>query len=435
MIRPENKTIFWLLVLICCTSALLFIEAVSVSILMLSVLSIVMMLDAYLTYKIPVPEVVRSHNETMPLGVKSKISLKFVNSSNKKTAFEVFDHFPAEHSMDGLSQKIELVKSQQAEMEYFITPRKRGEFQFGNVEIKIFSTFGFWCRYIKIGEESKIRVYPNYAEVIKFGLLAADQKVSQMGIHKRRQRGDGTNFEQLREYRRGDRLNRIDWRASSRMRKLISREYQIEKDQQVVLMLDCGRKMRSLDGEISHFDQSLNSMLLLSYVALRQGDSVGFVAFGGQERWIKPTKKTNAVNQILNKVYDLEVTKAPSDYLSAAEKVKTLIKKRALIIILTNVRNEDNAELKQAISLLSSQHLVLVVSLHEKCINETLDKKMTCFQDALDYSAVAEYRLSYKNVTKEIKNIRNSIFIDSEPEKLPSLLVNEYFSIKAKSLL
>jgi len=435
MIRPENKTIFWLLVLVTCTTALLFIEATAVSILMPAVLFSILFLDAYLTFKIPIPEVVRSHNETMPLGIKSKIHLKFVNSEKKKTSFEVFDHFPAEHAFEGLPQRIELIQNQHAEMEYFLTPTKRGEFHFGQVQIKVFSTFGFWCRYLKIGEKSKIRIYPNYAEVIKFGLLTAEQKVSQMGIHKRRQRGDGTNFEQLREYRRGDRLNRIDWRATSRMRKLISREYQIEKDQQVVLMLDCGRKMRSLDGEISHFDQSLNSMLLLSYVALRQGDSVGFVAFGGQERWLKPTKKTNAVNQILNKVYDLEVTKAPSDYLSAAEKVKTLIKKRALLIILTNVRNEDNSELKQAIGLLSSQHLVLVVSLHEKCISETFNKDMERFQDALDYSAVAEYRLSYKNVTNEIKNIRNSIFIDTEPEKLPAMLVNEYLSIKAKSLL
>jgi uncharacterized protein (DUF58 family) len=377
----------------------------------------------------------RVHNETMPLGVKSKISLKFINESKHNLDFEVFDFYPGVHSQEGLPAKVKLETDQQATLEYQITPEKRGPFDFEQAQVKVYSPLGFWSRYHRCGEKTSIRVYPNYAEVVKFGLLTVEQKLSQMGIHKRRQRGDGTNFQQLREYRLGDRLNRIDWRATSRMGKLISREYQVEKDQQVVLMLDCGRKMRSVDGDLSHFDQSLNAMLLLSYVALRQGDSVSLVTFGGQDRFLPPSKSPNTVNQILNSLYDLEATKAPSDYLMAAQKLKVMVKKRALVIILTNVRNEDNFELQQAVKLLSQKHLVLIASLHEKCLDEVLDADVNSLSDALDYAAVAEYRLSHKKIIDQIKSSNNSIFLDTSPENLPAYLVNEYLAIKSRSLL
>jgi uncharacterized protein (DUF58 family) len=435
MIRPESKTIFWLLTTCVCTVIVLFTNYGWLSWLFSASLALVLVFDARFAYRKIVLDVVRTHNETMPLGVQNKITLEFTNNSDRGLLFDVFDFYPGEHRQEGLPATVELAGRQQAKIQYHITPSKRGLFSFEQAQVRVYSPLKFWCRYMRVGQKSSIRVYPNYAEVVRFGLLAADQKVSQMGIHKRRQRGDGTNFQQLREYRRGDRLNRIDWRASSRMGKLISREYQVEKDQQVVLMLDCGRKMRSIDGDISHFDQSLNAMLLLSYVALRQGDSVSVVTFGGEERWLPPSKAPNTVNRILNKVYDLEAQQTPSDYLSAAQRLKVLVRKRALVIILTNVRNEDNTELKQAVQLLTKQHLVLVASLHEKCLDDVMEGDIANFSEALDYAAVAEYRLSHKKVIDDIKASSHALFLDTSPANLPAYLVNEYLSIKSRSIL
>jgi uncharacterized protein (DUF58 family) len=141
------------------------------------------------------------------------------------------------------------------------------------------------------------------------------------------------------------------------------------------------------------------------------------------------------VNQILNKVYDLEASRAPSDYLTAVQRLKTLIKKRALVIVLTNVRNEDNTELKQAVQLLSKQHLVLVASLHEKCLDDVMEGEVNSFSEALDYAAVAEYRLSHKKVIDEIKSSSHALFLDATPANLPAYLVNEYLSIKSRSVL
>ena len=102
-----------------------------------------------------------------------------------------------------------------------------------------------------------------------------------VGAHLRRRRGEGTEFQQLREYRLGDSLRQIDWKATQRARKLISRDYQDERNQQVMLLVDTGRRMLARDDGLSHFDHVLNAALLVAYIALRQGDVVGLLAAAG----------------------------------------------------------------------------------------------------------------------------------------------------------
>ena len=122
-----------------------------------------------------------------------------------------------------------------------------------------------------------MRVYPNYSTISKLLAFEVDNKLQLTGVRMSRRRGEGIEFHQLRDYRDGDSLRSIDWKATARMRRLIAREYQDERDQQIVFMLDAGRHMLAKDAELSHFDHTLNAMFLLSYVALRQGDAAGVV--------------------------------------------------------------------------------------------------------------------------------------------------------------
>ena len=153
----------------------------------------------------------------------------------------------------------------------------------------------------------------------KFAALASGHRLPQLGIHHQRRRGEGSEFHQLRDYRPGDSLRQVDWKATARCRRLISRDYQDEQDQQVVCLLDCGRRMRSLDGRLSHFDHTLTALLLLAYVALRQGDAVGLLTFAGPERWVPPRKTRGTLDRLMAAVHDLEPGLEPTDYLAAAQ--------------------------------------------------------------------------------------------------------------------
>jgi uncharacterized protein (DUF58 family) len=138
------------------------------------------------------------------------------------------------------------------------------------------------------------RVFPNFARIAHYTLLATDNRLSQIGILQRRRRGEGMEFQQLRDYRQDDAPRQIDWKASARVGRLISRDYQDERDQQIVFLLDCSARMRARDGDLSHFDHTLNALLLLAYVALRQGDAVGLATFGHPGPRVLPPRKSVA---------------------------------------------------------------------------------------------------------------------------------------------
>src|SRR5690606_26842305 len=174
------------------------------------------------------------------------------------------------------------------------------------------------------GDTSAVKVYPDFMAIAAYTILATDNHTSQMGIKKKPRRGTGLEFQQLREYRRGDSLRQLDWKATARRQQLISREYQDERDQQIVLLIDSGRRMRTRDDELSHFDHALNAVLLVSYIALRQGDSVSVMSFGENHRWLPPQKGAGQIKNLLNGMYDLQAENCAPDYTKAAEKLAVL---------------------------------------------------------------------------------------------------------------
>jgi uncharacterized protein (DUF58 family) len=236
-------------------------------------------------------------------------------------------------------------------------------------------------------------------------------------------------FHQLREYRQGDSQRAIDWKATSRTARLISREYEEEKDQRVLLVVDCGRRMASKDGELSHFDHTLNAALLLAHVALRQGDAVGMLTMGGVHRYCEPRKSIAAVHAIMNRMFDVEPTLAVPDYHRAATDVMRQVRRRALVILLTNLRDEDDAGLLPALALLRSRHLVVLASLREAILSRALTARVDSFDRAVTHAAAADY-LALRERTFRRIGASGVVTLDVEPEKLPITLVNRYLQLK-----
>jgi len=378
--------------------------------------------------------VTRTLNQTMPVGVTNNVDITVINNSLNRKHFTVFDHFPTIHSAEGLPREFILSHKEMGKVTYQFTPSKRGDYLFKPVEIQLKSPFRLWNKRGFCGEESKIKVYPDYSETIKYGILSAEHRLSQMGIHKKRQRGEGTDFHQLREFRQGDRLSSIDWKATSRMNKIISRDFQQERDQQIIILLDCSKNMRSKDGDLSHFDHSLNALLLLSYVAVKQGDSVGLMTFGGVSRWQKPSKSPSTVSRLLETLYDLDATGHSADYLSTAENCRKLLKKRAMVIVISNVREEESGELVEAMKLLKQQHLVLFAGLRENVLEDQLQTSIETVEDAVTYKSTVEYLNERKRVFNVLNN-QNIMNLDVVPNKLPFYLVNKYLDVKGRGAL
>lgn len=384
--------------------------------------------------RLPAIEVRRELAQNLPVNGWSDVTLHLSHHFRHPVTIELYDHHPAAGESRLLPQRLTLEPGRFSELRYAFRPLQRGPARFGPAQLLIPSPLGLWSLSTQRGGIEEVRVYPDFGAVSRYQLLAADNRASQLGIRRRPRRGEGLEFHQLRDYRPGDALRQIDWKASVRRQKMISKEYQDERDQQLFFMIDCGRRMRAQDGPLSHFDHSLNALLLLSHVALRQGDGVGLMSFGGEERWLAPQKTAMALNTILNSVYDLQPATRASDYLVAAERLLQRQRKRSLVVVMTNLRGEEETELLPAIGLLRRHHLVLVASLREQALDRTLSAPVEDLDGALTYLGACDYAEERRRMERALRR-QGGLVIDTTPDGLAAALVNGYLEIKRARVL
>jgi uncharacterized protein (DUF58 family) len=304
---------------------------------------------------------------------------------------QVFDLVPGGWPLESLPQRVQLRAGHASSLHYHVQPQQRGRFANEGVQLRLLSPWRLWRQSRVAGVPQAVRVFPNFAPLARFALLSAEQASRMVGAHVKRRRGEGTDFHQMREYRIGDSLRQIDWKATARARRLISREYQDEKNQQLIVVLDTGRRMLARDGALAHFDHALDASLVVSYLALRQGDAVGLFATGGEQRWVAPQRGLGAIDTLLRASYDLQPQPVATDYLAAATGLSLRQRRRGLLMLVTNLRDEDSEDLLAAVRMLQRRHLVVVASLRERAIDEALDGAVHELPDALRAAAAARY--------------------------------------------
>lgn len=390
--------------------------------------------DLLLVMTEPAPQAERFAPYSLPLGVKRTIRLRIHNTGKRSLSLWLYDHFPPETQASGFPLELRLKMTEFAELLYEITANERGKLVFPCLQVRVLSRLQLWWNDLKLPVVSEVKVYPNFAAVAQYALMATDNHLSHLGIMKKRRRGEGQDFHQLREYREGDSLRQIDWKASARMNKAISREYQDERDQEIIFMLDCGHRMMAKDDTLSHFDHTLNAILLLTYVALRQGDAVGLGSFAGANRWLPAHKGQHNVQHMLNTLYDLQPTAQAPDYAQAVTELLVRQKKRALIILLTNLRDEDMDDLLPALHILRKRHLVLLASMREQAIDNALEAPIDTLEDALHKASVQHY-MQTREATLERIRAAGIRCLDVPPPAMSVGLINHYLDIKRSATL
>jgi uncharacterized protein (DUF58 family) len=170
-------------------------------------------------------------------------------------------------------------------------------------------------------------------------------------------------------------------------------------------------------------------MLLLSYVALRQGDQVGILSFGGTDRWLPPVKGTSAMTTVLNHLYDYETSPFPSDFAEAAERLLKHQQRRSMVVVMTNLRGEDSDELREPLRKLRQKHVVVLASLREMGIGKMMDKDLTSFEDALGYLAAHDYAAEREAVLATLR-ADGIVTLDETAQQFPIALANAYLDTR-----
>jgi uncharacterized protein (DUF58 family) len=326
-------------------------------------------------------------------------------------------------------------------LRFELTPTARGLKSFAAGQIMLRSNLGLLDWNLTIGTSESRRVFPDFKRQAALAWLASDRRLAELGIRNVRRRGAGTDFDQLVEYRPGDPVRHIDWKATRKYGRPITRSFRDDRDQRVMFLLDCGRRLRADDSQAgigaSHFDQSLDALMLLTFVALDNGDAVGAMTFGaaaGREKMFAPRKGQQTLNALMAELGDIEPTRGFSDYRVAATELLRRQRKRSLVVLITNCREEDAAELLVALHLLGSRHLVVLANLREQIVGRIAAQPLTRPESVFEVAAALEYEQRRRDMLRRI-SIAGAALIDCEPRALGVELVNRYTALKRTGAL
>ena len=375
----------------------------------------------------------RQYQTRYALGEDTVVSATITNRGKSQQTFLFYDGISDHCKHEGFPHKQKLKAGEFATISATLTFQKRGDLVISQGFVELASPLGFWWKSKRVGEELSIKVFPNYMPALNYGLLATANRLEQMGIVKKKQRGVSKEFHQLRDYQDGDSLNLIDWKASSRMNRVISREFQEERDQNILLVADCSMRTKAFDQYLPILDHLLNAMILISYMALKQGDKVSVMNFGTRDedtRLLQPVKGNTGMTQILNHLYNYESKNSYGEYTTLAKSILSQSRKRSLVVILTNLRSEDQYGCVEALKLISQKHRVLLASVQESSVQEVLSTPIYTQSEADLYIGAAAYENDAGKVVKSLSD-QGIAVMRSSIDTFGVDLANRYLDLRA----
>lgn len=248
-----------------------------------------------------------------------------------------------------------------------VRPSRRGRFVLGHLTVRIDGRLGLGSRQRAVPLPTVLRVHPSFPSRKEAEIRIRRARILEVGLRSARGLGGGTEFEQLREYGPDDEFRRIDWTATARAGKAIVRTYRAERNQSVIVMLDNGRVMAGRVAGVPRVEHAMDAALMLTAVASRLGDRCGLVAFDRRVRSVvPPARHQDQVGRVGEALYRLEPELAESDYTGAFAEVVARYRRRAMLVVLTDLNEQAVADsVLPALPLVTRTHLVMVAAVQD----------------------------------------------------------------------
>ncbi|MES2522986.1 MAG: DUF58 domain-containing protein [Gemmatimonadota bacterium] len=318
-----------------------------------------------------------------------------------------------------------------------LTGKARGVAPLGPLGVRVSSALGLVAARYTFETTDSIRVIPSLSGVRRYRLLAMQHRLGAMGIRVLRQKGQGQAFANLREYVRGDDPRHIDWKATSKKGKFITREFTVERSQTVITLVDAGRGMTQLSGEFSRFEHALSSALILTDIASAGGDRVGTLVFDDEVRaFVPPQASRGALHLVRDAFIPVVATTREPDYASAFRFLAAHQGKRALVVFFTDVIDVRASQALLAhVTRSAARHLVLVVALRNDALFEASRPRDAASPVALFESSAAEELIQARDEVLERMRRAGVIVLDVSPQTMTAGVVNRYLELKARGAL
>ena len=396
------------------------------------------LIDYFISRRLPEElSIKREFDKRFSIGDTTETKLRIENASPQTFYLRVKDEFPPEMKLTNKREAQFKVEAQTfVDFSYGLIPPRRGKYEFGKTAVRYLSKIGLvWCQtYLGKGETEK--VYPNMRRAREMELKALGANSYLAVQRKAIRRGEGREFESMRDYVRGDELRHVSWTATARRARLTTRQYQIERDQTIVIVLDGGRLMTGRIGDETKFDTAIHASLALMSAAARGGDNCGLAVFGRKiKKYIPPQKGNRHIDAVLEALHDIEPELIEPSYARAFQFVASNSKKRSFVVILTDlVDRESSKELINSLKLLRPRHLPLVVTIGDRDLNQTVSEVPKELKDVFVQSAAEEIIHQRESALRLVETL-GGLALDVTTNSLAPRLLETYLRVKERGLL
>ncbi len=378
----------------------------------------------------------RQMGRVASLRQKHPVTLTLFNHSGRSYTVHVRDGVPADLHPSPRQFALRIPARSRAIKHYLLRSTRRGAFQLSQVFIRGTSRLRLWQRLFSYPVESTLHVYPDMKQLSEYAVLARLNRLNLLGVRRTRKIGQDNEFERLRDYIVGDNYKHIDWRTTSRRRKLTVKEFQRNQSQTLVFMVDCGRMMTGQVEQLSLLDHALNAMLMLSYVALSHGDSVGLICFSDEvHTYVPPKAGKSQMNRLLHASFDRFPQLVESRYDQAFLYLNAHCRKRSLVIFISNVIDEVNShQIQRYLTNMVGRHLPLAALLRDRSMYQAVEVAQPVGESLYRAAAAADILVWRHQVLADL-TARGVLSVDAFPEDLTAPLINRYLDAKARHLL
>jgi uncharacterized protein (DUF58 family) len=400
-------------------------------------LIVITLLDIFRLYR--VKEGIRATRRTLAKwsnGDENPVTVEVHSRYAIPVKVRVLDELPVQLQERALDLRQGIAPGGTARLHYIARPLTRGVYTYGAINVLVRSTLGLAERRYKQEQGFSVAVYPSYIHLRKYELMAEADPFSAAGVRKLRRSAQRSEFEQIRDYIPGDDRRNVNWKATARRAKLMVNQYQDEKAQQIVSLIDTGRTMKMPFGGLTLLDRAINATLVLSHIALKKDDKAGVITYSNTVHDVLPPARDKGwMNRVLELLYAQRTDFAETDVEALVARVKRTIPQRSLLVLYTNFESLQAMQRQLPfLRLLARAHLVAVVIFRNTELDALVDRPDRDTMDVYIKAITTRFIHEKERIAKELER-HGILTILTAPEQLSISVLNKYLEIKARGML
>ncbi len=379
----------------------------------------------------------RRFGSRFAVGAETEVRIEIANHTARDIPLIVKDEHPPQMKLSGVREaRLNVDAQTSASLVYSLMPPKRGQFQFGRIAVRHLSRWRLVWRETFASEAITVKVYPNMRRAREAELKALGARSFVAARRKSQWRGEGRDFESMRDYVRGDEMRHISWTATARRGKLVTRQYQMERDQTILIALDAGRLMTArIEGE-TKLDSAVHAALALMSAAARAGDNAGLLVFGRRiKAFLPPKRGAEHLDAALEALHAIEPEMIEPSYSRAFEFISANSRRRSLVVVLTDLVDEEgSSELLSSLKLLRPRHLPLVVTIADRDLKAVVRESPENEREMFTQS-VAEEIIHLREAALRLVESQGGLALDVTAAVLAPKLLETYLRVKERGML